>query len=127
MKLIHDDYINLNKLLSGFYLCVAKNNYGEVMAEAMLTVLKDYEAVYEAPKNMSVMVGGTATFHCRTPLKIRPFIHWVRINEANMSLEVRYLDRDRDKSKIENGNGNVLYFVDATPNSKVGDVDLVSI
>ena len=61
---------------------------------------QDYEAVQESPQNQTVMVGGTATFHCRTPLEIRPFIHWVKINQVNMSLEVG-TEKDKTRNKID--------------------------
>ena len=79
---------NVTAAHAGFYFCVAVNTLGKALGEAELTVLRPAEAVTEGPANATAPPGGNAVFHCRTPLPIRPFIHWVRISEQALSFEV---------------------------------------
>ncbi len=79
---------SVKKSDSGVYICYGNNNAGWETAMATLTVLADYEAVIDPPANVTAVEGQTVMFHCRTPLEIRPFIHWVRIDETDLRLEI---------------------------------------
>ena len=77
---------NVSKEDAGLYVCFVINKAGKNQAAASLTVLADYEAVEAPPENTTAVVGSTVTFHCRTPLDIRPFISWVKIVEDDFKV-----------------------------------------
>ena len=91
---------SVKKSDSGVYICYGQNGVGWETAVATLTVLADYEAVVDPPANVTAVVGETVMLHCRTPLEIRPFIHWVRIDEADLKLEI--LANHTEVLKLEN-------------------------
>ena len=70
---------NVDKSDEGLYICYVKNAAGKSQAAASLTVLDEFEAIEVPPKNITARVGADVSFHCGTPLEIRPFISWVRI------------------------------------------------
>ena len=107
---------SVKKSDSGVYICFGRNSVGWETALFTLTVLADYEAVVEPPTNQTVVVGDTAMFHCGTPLEIRPFIHWVRIDEAGLKLDI--LANHTQVLRLEN-----VTLADAGPYSCVVGTD----
>ena len=72
---------NVDKSDEGLYICYVINDAGRSQATASLSVLDEYEAIEAPPRNITASVGADVSFHCGTPLEIRPFISWVRIQD----------------------------------------------
>ena len=104
--LIHG-FTNKNELVipavtksdAGLYVCFVTTKAGRNQAHALLTVLEDYEAVEEPPENITASVGSSVSFHCRTPLEIRPFIEWIKIKDE---VEVITLAQQTEVLRLDN-------------------------
>ena len=77
---------NATKKDQGLYACVIRTEAGNTIETAYVNVLEDYEAITEAPVNQTAPPGETVRFHCRTPLAIQRYIHWVRLLEADIEV-----------------------------------------
>ena len=90
---------NVSKSDAGLYVCFVMNKAGKNQAAASLTVLADYEAVESPPENVTAQIGSNVSFHCRTPLEIRPFISWVRTVDDH---DFRLLKEHTEVLRLEN-------------------------
>ena len=57
------------------------------------------------------ILGSTASFHCTTPLQIRPFIHWVKIL-PNLDFKVK-------KEPVPSSEFVILSYKDPVPSSNI--------
>ena len=72
---------NVSKKNQGTYACVIVSNAGTTMQKASVEVLEDYEAIEEPPQNITTSLGTIVSFHCDTPLDVRFYIQWVRLQK----------------------------------------------
>ena len=77
---------NVTKKDQGLYACVIITDAGKTLEYAYVDVLEDYEAIQQAPVNKTAAPGTNVNFHCRTPLAIQRYIHWVRLLEADIEV-----------------------------------------
>ena len=89
---------NVTKKDSGDYACVIVTEAGKTIAQAHVDVLEDFEAIQQPPENITASPGADVSFHCRTPLAIRPYIQWVRI----LDTDIRVLGEQTEVLTIRN-------------------------
>ena len=67
---------------AGIYFCFAKTNSGHTVATFHLSVLRESEVILQEPKNVTLEVGQSAYFTCKSHEKLTSeSTSWVKIEE----------------------------------------------
>ena len=88
---------NVAKKDQGHYACVVRTDGGNVITRAYVHVLEQHEAIQQGPANTTASAGTNVNFHCRTPLALIRYIHWVRLLET----DIKVLSKENQVLTIE--------------------------
>ncbi len=82
----------------GLYFCVGQTNVAAETSSVHLSVLREYEAILERPRNLTVEVGESAIFTCRSHSALRDHTSWVQLLDDDIVI----LDDGTEVLHIEN-------------------------